>query len=222
MLSIPPVNATDAEHPSYIIHENVAWDYMVFDVVLEKAARAASAVCFGTLAQRAPSTRRAIEQCLSASESALLVYDVNLRPPWFTREIIEASLQRCDVVKLNDAEVPVLAGLFALPASRSGHFASALHDRYGIRIVCVTRGEDGCFVASKDTQVDVPGQQVDVVDAVGAGDAFTAAFVRGLLWSWPLDRVAQFANKVGALVASRPGAMPQLKQELADLMARSG
>jgi fructokinase len=86
----------------------------------------------------------------------------------------------------------------------------------------VTRGEDGCFVASDDTQVDVCGEKVDVIDAVGAGDAFTAAFVCGLLWSWPLDRIARFANSVGALVASRPGAMPELHQELADLIAHSG
>ncbi|MFQ5590670.1 MAG: carbohydrate kinase [Phycisphaerae bacterium] len=215
------VNIADGDHPTYEIHEGVAWDNMVFDAAFEGAARSASAVCFGTLAQRTPATRKTIELCLDASQGALLVYDVNLRPPWFTREIIEASLRRCDVAKLSDAEAPVLGRMLGLPAARSSDFAAALRERYGIGIVCLTRGPDGCFVVSDDTRVDVPGRPVEVIDAVGAGDAFTAALVCGLLWRWPLDKVARFANEVGALVASRPGAMPSLGRELAEVIARA-
>jgi fructokinase len=214
------VNMTQADHPSYVIHEHVAWDYMGFDAVLADVVRTASAVCFGTLAQRTPQTRQTVERCLDTSESAMIVYDVNLRPPWFTREVVEASLRRCHVVKLNEGEASVLSEMFGLSASGLANFATALCDRYNIRTICITRGADGCLAVSGGVRVDVPGRRVDVIDAVGAGDAFTAALVSGLLWRWPLERVARFANEVGALVASRPGAMPQLRKEFPELIAR--
>ena len=216
------VNTTQADHPSYIIHEDVAWDHITLDRPLEHTARCVSAVCFGTLAQRMPRARDTIQQCLRASGNAMLVYDVNLRPPWFTPESIDLSLQRCHVVKLNHSEVSQLADILGLPVTGMGKFAAGLRSRYGIRVVCITRGEDGCFIASGDTQVEAPGCRVDVRDAVGAGDAFTAALIRGLLWEWPLDHIARFANEVGALVASRAGAMPELHKEFDDLILRFG
>ncbi len=213
------VETTDAGHPTYVIHEDVAWDHLAFDETLTRIASTAAAVCFGTLAQRSDPSRRAIEQSLDAAPDALRVYDVNLRPPWHTPETIDRSLRRCCVAKLNDDEAPAVAEMFSLNAKEPYAVAKALADRYELEVVCVTRGENGCVIASGAQRIDVPGRGVEVADTVGAGDAFTAALVCGLLQEWPLPRIAVFANEVGALVACRPGAMPNLSEEFTALAA---
>jgi fructokinase len=213
------VNATRPDHPEYIIHEDVAWDHMTFDDTWPELLANASAVCFGTLAQRSPASRRAITQALDHATGALLVYDVNLRSPFWNRELIESSLHRADVVKLNIHEVSVLARLLAPDADSPGRLGEFLVRNYEVRLICVTRGAQGCVLISPDETVDVAGRRVTVADAVGAGDAFTAALVWGLLRKWEPRAVAGFANEVGALVASRHGAMPALRDEFATLQS---
>ena len=212
------VDSTDPTDPSYVIHENVAWDNLEFDEPLERLMGEASAVCFGTLAQRSEPSREAIHRCLAAAGNALVVYDVNLRQSWYRRDWIERSLRASRVVKLNIDEVGVLAGLLETTSADPGGLAAALRDRYDVELVCVTRADKGCLVMGTDEQVDLPGVTVKVADAVGAGDAFTAALISGCLRGWPLPATARFANRVGALVASRPGAMPIITEELGALI----
>lgn len=214
------VDTRRASHPVYTIHEGVAWDHIESDGKIASATDGASAVCFGTLAQRTATSRGTIQRVLKANSSALLVYDANLRPPWYSRDVIETSLRRCHVLKLNDEEVHVVTSLLELAPGDAEGVALALREEFDIQIVCLTRGERGCLVLSRDERVDVPGHSVDIVDTVGAGDAFTAAFVSGLLWTWPLTTVAHFSNEVGAMVAGRRGAMPDLRGELEGLRDR--
>jgi fructokinase len=216
------VNTERADHPSYVIHENVAWDHLRFDQSWAELFSRAAAVCFGTLAQRCPDSRAAIMRGLAAAESALRVCDVNLRPPWCSPELIEASLRQAQVVKLNANELVTLTGLLGLHVSGPDGFAQALRDRFGVQLLCVTRGADGCLLLSPNERVDLPGKPVQVADAVGAGDAFTAALTLGLLRGWPLSSTARLANEVGALVAGRNGAMPELADEFAALLAGLG
>jgi fructokinase len=96
-------------------------------------------------------------------------------------------------------------------------FAAALRDRYDVALTCITRAEAGCLLITAEETADVAGHAVTVVDAVGAGDAFTAALIAARLWDWPLSESARFANATGALVATRSGAMPALTAELTDL-----
>jgi fructokinase len=215
------VSTERADHPTYVIHEGVAWDYLRFDQNWSQLFGQAAAVCFGTLAQRCPESRAAIKSGLAVAESALRVYDVNLRPPWCSRELIEDSLRRAQVVKLNADEMVTLTDLLGLGGSGPDGFSQALRDRFGVTLVCVTRGADGCLLSAPDERVDLPGRPVQVADAVGAGDAFTAALTFGLLRGWPLPATARLANEVGALVAGRPGAMPELRDEFAALIGSS-
>jgi fructokinase len=214
------VDTSDAEHPTYVIHEDVAWDYLECDAAWSQLLAGASAVCFGTLAQRSPVSRRAIAAALDAAADALLVYDVNLRPPWYALDRIEASLGRAHAVKLNLDEAVELGPLLGLGRLDADALARAWLDDHSLRCVCLTRGEGGCRLLSQNESADIPGQPVTVADAVGAGDAFTAALIRGLLAGASLEAVGNFANQVGALVASRPGAMPVLKDEFAALSDR--
>lgn len=213
------VDVARADQPRYTIHENVAWDHLELDSAWAGLLPRAAAVCFGTLAQRAPASRATIRRALELAAGALRIYDVNLRPPHYARDWIEDSLRRAAVVKLNDEEAPLLAALLGLGRAGPAPLAAALRERYGVRIVCITRGAAGCLVLAADQTVDVPGRRVQVVDAVGAGDAFTAALTCGLLRGWPLRAAAELANTAGALVATRAGAMPDIRAELAALRA---
>jgi fructokinase len=208
------------DQPTYTIHEEVAWDYIEFDRMAEEAAGRASAVCFGTLAQRSPQSREAIHRALDAAPNAMLVYDVNLRSPWYNRNTVESSLSRCTIVKLNENEALRLANLFGFGASDGSDCAVHLLWQFNIELVCITRGPNGSLLVTSEDYVDEPGRRVQVVDSVGAGDAFTAALLCGLLWKWPLAAVAMFANGVGGLVASRQGAMPALAAEYQALRER--
>lgn len=209
-------------HPhgtSYVFLENSAWDFLEPTDNWLSAASRAKAICFGTLAQRREQSRKTIHALLSAAaKECLLVYDVNLRPPHFDREWIHDSLQRADIVKLNDDEVRTLSAMFGTHTRTDDEFARWLFGKYEAELVCITRGAAGALAVSPTELCEVSGIPVTVVDTVGAGDAFTAALIWSHLNGWPLDRSVNLANRLGALVASRPGAMPVLTKEIGELL----
>jgi fructokinase len=213
------VDASRPDHPSYIIHENVAWDYIEFTTEASELMGRASAVCFGSLAQRSQPSRQTIQRCLDAAQGALLVFDVTLRQSWYDRGTIGASLAKADVAKMNTEEAAVLASLLALPKAPVD-FARRMLERYDLDLVCITRAEQGCLLVDRQDVVDAPGVSVQVVDTVGSGDAFSAALISALLRGWSLNRAAGFANEVGSLVAGRSGAMPALAEEYNALVSR--
>jgi fructokinase len=209
----------DRQH-HFTIHENVAWDYLELNDGLKELMAAAAAVCFGTLAQRSPTTRRTILKALTAvGRDCLIVYDVNLRQEFYRRGWIEESLVAAQIVKLNLEEVAVLAELLGTGPPDPVPFARAIQEQFGVETVCVTRGKLGSLVIEKNGVHDVPAVTVKVADTVGAGDAFTAALIYTRLCGWPTARGAAFATRVGALVAQHPGAMPPLRDEIAALAA---
>ncbi len=212
------VDTSDVDHPHFEIHTDVAWDFLEFDDYLSDLMSHAAAVCFGTLAQRSAQTRDTIHRCLEAvPPDCQIVYDVNLRQQWYKRDWIEASLRRAETVKLNQDEAALLLPLLELNATDPVEFARELRERFDIDLVCITRGDRGCLLMGGEEMVDAAGVKVDVVDAVGAGDAFTAALIVGQLKRLPLSEVARLANGTGALVAARRGAMPQLAKEFGEL-----
>lgn len=215
------VQLSEAGHPTYVIHEPVAWDALAFDERTAALMRTADAVCFGTLAQRNAVSRETIHRCLTATAPhCLRVYDVNLRQQWYAREWVEASLRQCDCLKLNHEEVPVVASLLNIPETEHREFCREIARRFAVSVVCITRGEEGCLLMRGEETADIPGTPVTVADTVGAGDAFTAALLFALLHHWPLSQAGEWANAVGGLVASRPGAMPHLREELQRLIAQ--
>jgi fructokinase len=213
------VEAVRADSPTYRIHDDVAWDYIEFGQGLQELMSRASAVCFGTLAQRHAQTRETIHRCLAAAQNALRVYDVNLRPPWYRQEWIEQSLRQCHAAKLNEGEAQVLAAMMGMEMTTLPGFASALCSRYELDLVCITRAAEGCLLVTPTQTVDEPGTPVHAVDAVGAGDAFSAGLIKGWLRRLPLTSIARLACGLGALVAGHSGAMPVLGEELAALAA---
>lgn len=190
----------------YDIVDPAAWDAIAMTDALRARARDAQAIVFGTLAQRSAVTRDTIQRVLETR--ALKVLDVNLRPPYDDREIIRGSLTRADVVKLNEAELRRLAAWFDLRGSLRA-LASALAETFDCRTVCVTRGRNGAALWRDGRWTERPGFEVEVRDTVGAGDAFLAVLLAGLLQGTDDEALLQHANLIGAYVATQHGAVPE-------------
>jgi fructokinase len=203
--------------PEYVIHENVAWDFLPFGAGLGVLAGRADAVCYGTLAQRSAASRDAISSFTAVTRpECLRVFDINLRQAYFSRELIEQGLARSHVLKLNDAELPVVCELLGVGGSDPVEQARTLAHRYRLHLVALTRGPRGSLLVCRDGQVsDHPGSPVPTIaDTVGAGDAFTAALVMGILANRDLDRMNAAANRLAAFVCTQPGATPPIPKEL--------
>ncbi len=201
----------EGSDPRYTITEDVAWDHITADENTRALIRAADVVCVGSLAQRREPSRSAIQQLLSeAADHALVVFDVNLRPPFIDPEVIGATLRVADVVKMGESEASELTSLLGQPS-----LADWLIREIGVRAVCVTRGERGASMATVDGTASASGIAIDssTGDAVGAGDAFTAAMAHHLVRRATPKVSLDAANRYAALVAAKPGAMPMLTDE---------
>jgi fructokinase len=209
------VNVTLKEgKPTYEILRDVAWDYIRFDENLRNLAARADAACFGSLAQRNSASREAIHAFLDAMRpDSLRIFDINLRQDFYSREIIESSLRRANILKLSDEELPVLAAMFDLPGDASAQLRR-LRELFDLRLVAYTRGGSGSLLLTATESSDHLGLPTEVLDTVGAGDSFTATLCTGLLQNLPLAEINIRANQVAAFVCSQAGATPTLPRHI--------
>lgn len=192
--------------PRFEIEPTSAWDFLEEDESFASLAVVARAVCFGTLAQRNENSRKTIQSLLDmVGPGCLRVLDLNLRPPFYERGVIESSLRRADVLKLNSDELNILAGLFSLKGSET-EVVRALLDKFSLQYVALTRGSEGSLIMGQGRESEHPGYLVNIVDTVGAGDAFTAALVCGLLSNRDLDEISKLANQLASFVCTKKGA----------------
>lgn len=203
------VKMGDGGQPSYTIHQPVAWDDLVLTPEAAQLAEECAAVCFGSLAQRSKASRAMIQSFLQAtSESAWRIFDVNLRQDYYSAEVLNASLELANVVKLNDEELPVLAELLVLADTTADGQLAELRDRYSLHLVAYTCGAAGSVLldANQVSRLTVP--SVTVEDTIGAGDSFTATLAAGLLQGWPLETIHARAIELAGYVCTQPGATP--------------
>jgi fructokinase len=196
--------------PSFAIHRPAAYDLLRLspEDLNSLAKFEPHVVYFGTLHQTTPEVGALTRLVIEACPKARRFYDVNLRPHCYNLSLLEELLMLADVVKLNEDEAVELCRLFGLPFDSVRQFCEYWSGRCGWEIAAVTLGEKGCAILGDGEWVEAPGYPVHVRDTVGSGDAFAATLVHGLSMGWPLAEVADLANRVGALVASRPGAAP--------------
>lgn len=193
--------------PSYTIMEDVAWDNIPFTPQMAALASRADAVCFGSLVQRGNSRDSVLRFLRAMRPEALRVFDINLRQHYYSKEVIDESLQLSNILKINDEEIRIVAELFGLGGDDTAA-CRALIERYGLKLVILTRGADGSEVITADEAIPQAVGQVEVVDTVGAGDSFTAAFVVAYLRGDSLADAQRLANETAAYVCSCKGAMP--------------
>ncbi|MFB6230797.1 MAG: carbohydrate kinase [Salinibacter sp.] len=201
--------------PDYDILEPAAWDAITFTDTLGQHAEHADALVYGSLAQRALTSRQTIQRLCEAD--LLRAFDINLRPPFVDPAVVEQSLETADVVKLNDDELHHLQDWFDL-SDDPEQAMSDLAATFDASAVCMTGGEDGAWLWRHGKRCHHPGYAVSVADTVGAGDSFLAALLTGLLSGWEGSSLLEHANRLGAFVASRSGALPTYRVDtLADI-----
>jgi fructokinase len=214
--------------PRYTIHQPAAWDFLELTDEWVQLAERADALCFGSLAQRCIESRQTIQTLVAQSSAACIrIFDVNLRTPFYSGEVIQESLELATVVKMNDAEVPLVLGLLGLPVEEAPaidelHVLDALRQGAvrllaefpALSMVAVTRGAQGSLLVTREEWHAHAGIQVRVADTIGAGDAFTAALTHYMLRGADLATLNEAGNRWGAWVASQVGAMPELPDEV--------
>jgi len=219
--------------PHYTIHQPAAWDFMkLSDEWVQLVARA-DAICFGSLAQRSLESRQTIQSLAAQSAaSCIRIFDVNLRAPFYSAEVIEESLELATVVKMNESEMLLILEMLDLAMEESASDAPRLSSellRQGaerllhvfptLELVAITRGSRGSLLVNRDAWNEHTGFPVKFADGIGAGDAFTAAIAHYLLRGADLATLNEAGNRWGGWMASQSGAMPALPDAVRDAIA---
>lgn len=205
--------------PQYEIKENVAWDNIPWSPELEEIAKNTKAVCFGSLAQRNVVSRETIGRFLDTmphEEDSLVVFDVNLRQGFYTKEILCESMQRCNILKINDEELVTVSRMFGYPGIDLQDKCWILLGKYNLKMLILTCGINGSYVFTPGNVSFQPTPKVEVADTVGAGDSFTAAFVASILKGKSVVEAHNLAVRTSAFVCTQNGAMPTLPRELTE------
>jgi fructokinase len=206
------VTVADGGHPTFDILRDVAWDAIDYDDDLRRLASSCDAVCFGTLAQRSPRSRESIQTFVAAAKQAWRLFDVNLRQDFYDAGLLKRGFSLANAAKLNEDEVAVVARMFDLDPD-----PESIRRSFALEHLIYTRGERGTVIYDVRGSYEGAAAAFDRTpdaDSVGAGDSCSAAVTVGILSGWPLQRVADFANVVGAYVASQPGGTPCLPNRL--------
>jgi fructokinase len=201
--------------PSYNIKEGVAWDNIPMTPELETLARNCRAVCFGSLAQRSSVSRATINAFVDLMpEDSLKIFDINLRQHYFNEEIVCNSMNKADILKINDEEIIVVAEMLNITGKSQKEICEVLLDRFALKMVILTCGDKGSYVltAQESSWVDTP--KVNVVSTVGAGDSFTGTFIASILLGKTVRQAHEAAVRVSAYVCTCQGAMPAIPQDL--------
>jgi fructokinase len=207
---IVSVTLDRAGHPSFRLERPAAYDRISLDDagVADLSRIEPGWIYYGTLHQIVPEMRRLTGRLLEALAHAVRFYDVNLRPGCYTAELVESLLWEADVIKLSAEEAIEIDRMLGDHTSTIAAFCDRTSRRFEARAVCVTSGDRGCSLWHMGAFTEAPGYPVQVSDTVGSGDAFAAGLLWGLAHGWEVRRTADFANKLGALIASKPGGVP--------------
>ena len=202
------VNLRNPDKPVYTINTKAAWSYIPLTEELLQIAARTKAVCFGSLAQFNGESRGSIDSFLSATGDCLKIFDINLRQRYHRDRWIRQSLHRADILKINDEELAYVTRKWGYKQGSERSLCRRLMKYYELRMVILTKGVNGSWVFWKGGSSFLPTPKVDVVSAVGAGDAFTGAFIGSYLNGAPIPEAHAVAVKVSAWVCEHEGAMP--------------
>jgi fructokinase len=206
--------------PEYTIRQEVAYDFIKAEAAMPMLEKYKFDIFyFGSLAQRNSTSSETLSKILSAGRFKHIFYDVNLRKAGYTENIVRNSLSACTIFKLNADEVPVISEIFTGTTLSHENFCKCIKALYpNIRIIIITASEKGCFIFVEGGLVFCPGTPVQVTDAVGAGDAFSACFMHVYASVGDARIAARAANEVGAFVATKHGAIPEYSSTIKELL----
>ena len=201
--------------PTYDIKENVAWDNIPYTDEMKEIARNARAVCFGSLAQRNVVSRENIHKFLDDTpEDCVKIFDINLRQQFYTKEVIKESLQRCNILKINDEELVLIGRMFGYPGLDIENKCWLILGKYNLDMLVLTCVTNGSYVFTPGQMSFQETPKVEVADTVGAGDSFTGSFCASILNGKPVPEAHRTAVQVSAFVCTQNGAMPVVPDRL--------
>ncbi|MBZ5508526.1 MAG: carbohydrate kinase [Acidobacteriia bacterium] len=205
------VSFSNSGGPQYRIHRPVAYDFPNVDHAEfgDLVSPSPQWIYYGTLQQMSASAHELTMRLLGAAPSAKRFYDVNLRIDSYTPDLVRGLTRQADILKLSEEEHPAVQEIIGITGHSREQFCRNCAHEFDLEAVCITRGLAGCSLLLKDEFLEAPGFRVRVADTIGAGDAFSSALVHGLGAGWTALQIADFANRVGALVASRAGGAPR-------------
>ena len=201
--------------PTYDIKENVAWDNIPYDEDIRQVARSCRAVCFGSLAQRNVVSRETIHRFLDDTpEDCVKIFDINLRQQFYSKEIIQESMQRCNILKINDEELVLIGRMFGYPGLDIENKCWLILGKYNLDMLVLTCGTNGSYVFTPGQVSFQETPKVEVADTVGAGDSFTGSFCASILNGKSVQEAHKTAVQVSAFVCTQNGAMPVVPEAL--------
>ena len=207
------VTTDDTGNASFVIHRPAAFDVVAVDddLISQITQLQAQWIYFGTLAQAIDEGEQRLDRLLRAQPNAKRFYDINLRKGHWSLSLVKRLSRAATIIKMNEVEAEELWHLTTDPEQpfTLEAFCRFWASTHRCELICVTLGGKGCAVWQNNALEFFPGFQIQVVDTVGAGDAFAAGFLHGLDQGWPIAKTALFANRLGAIVASRSGATPE-------------
>ena len=200
--------------PSYEIKTGVAWDNIPFLPEIEQLAEKCDCVCFGSLAQRSDVSRNTIKEFLKRTpQKCLRIFDINLRQQFYTKALIHDNLLACNVLKINDEELDIVAEMYGYSDLSVEDKCRRLLEEYQLKMLVLTCGVNGSYVFAPGQKSFMETPKVEVADTVGAGDSFTGAFAASLLAGQTIQEAHQLAVKVSAFICTQKGAMHKYYEE---------
>ncbi|MDV6166838.1 carbohydrate kinase [Flavobacterium sp. DG1-102-2] len=202
------VHLNETGSASYDIHYPSAWDKIEINNHAKTLVKNADVLIYGSLVCRDETSRATLLGLLE--KEVCKVFDVNLRKPHYTIETLKLLMQKADFIKFNDEELPEIA--LALGAAEQGlkENIEFIAEATNTKSICVTCGKDGALLYWDGAYYSNPGYNITVADTVGAGDSFLASIVTKLFSENDPQAAVDFACAVGALVASKSGANPEV------------
>lgn len=205
---------------SYEINYPSAWDKIVLNDLAVKLVEDADVLIYGSLVCRDEVSRKSLEELLQTK--VYKVFDVNLRKPHYSYEILEQLMYSADFIKFNDEELLEISATMQSPFTSLEDNMHFVAEKAKVTAMCVTKGKHGALLLWDGKLYENEGYPVEVADTVGAGDSFLAALITSLLTGKEPQAAIDFACAVGALVAAAPGANPEISHsKIENLMLKA-
>ncbi len=199
---------------AYTIQQPAAWDFIQWNEDQAALVRNSEAFVFGSLVTRNEASRKTL-YCL-LEEAKYKVFDINLRPPFYSQDILEYLLGKCNLLKLNENELEMLSQWYPVCCDKEESCVRFLQAKFNIGEVIVTKGGDGATYYTMTESCFMPAYKVTVKDTVGSGDSFLAAFLANKIQNESPETGMKYATALGAFVASQEGACPSYSIEQLD------
>jgi len=206
------VQLDENHQATYTIKQPVAWDEIKITEENTSAVKQADALVYCSLTCREEKSKKTILTLLENAKTK--IFDINLRAPFYSKELIGELLAKADILKINEDEIVWVKESFGLTGNTDEQLLKQLSSQFNIEIICLTLGDKGACVLKEGKLFKHPGYKVQVADTVGAGDAFLATFIACYLQGYPMETTLDNACKVGAFVASQPGANPEYNKKI--------